>query len=450
MKKVKSLIFLFLISLILLSSFNVSNAGLIKKLISKIKSKVTTTTTKITVTQEDTIIKGENADASFLANNEITAQLLNKYAYETGEAGIQGSCTDGEYIYISTVSKDSKPYLNQETRILIINLKTKEVVKRIKLGKIGHSNALTYNSKNKSIIISTCTPIKNYVYQISTKELLNSDKVELVKIYLKDKNNKIISDKKNISSISYNLGRNEYCIIWGNSKIIVFDENFKMKRRIELNKELNANKNITGQSLYCDSSYIYYVCNNISNGMEKSINYVKIYDYNGKIIRIGTIKNTGAEFESIFANQGVYYVVANSIEKQDGRNRYYIKIYKLNLRNNINYEISFVDENKQNLDASVKNQTTKYQTVKYDNVIKVMNTGFKQEGKTLIGYKMYRDYNEKWRVNVDGTNKWLSLEQISEYKKQGKELEFTICKTSAEFKNATIGGDSVLMIAVWK
>lgn len=448
MKKVKSLIFLFLILLILLSSFNVSNAGLIKTLINRLKSRVTSND-KIVQIQKDTIIKGANADKSFLQNNEISIELLNKYTYEKGESGIQGSCTDGEYIYIATITKDSKPYTKQETKILIINLKTRQIVKRVKLGRIGHSNAMTYNPKNKTIIISTCSPIKNYVYQISTKELLNSNNIKLSKIYLKDRENKRLSKKNNISSISYNLGRNEYCVIWSNNRIVVFDENFKMKRIIQLNKELNA-ENITGQSIYCDSSYIYYVCNNIKNGIHNTVNYVKVYDYNGKIIRNAIIRNTGAEFESLFSYKGVYYVVSNSVEQQDGKNRYYIKIHKLNLRNNTNYEVSFVDENKENLDASVTNQTTKYQTMAYGNSTKIMNTGFKKEAKKLVGYRIYRDYDQKWRIEIDGESKWLSLEQINEYRKQGKSVSFDLFKESAVFKNATIAGDSVLLTAVWE
>lgn len=449
MKKIKNLIFLFIIFLILLSSFNVCKAGLIKNIINRLINR--NTNNKIVQVQKDTdnIIKGANSDKSFLENNEITVQLLNKYTYGTGESGIQGSCTDGKYIYIATISKDSKPYLSQQTKILIIDLKTREIVKRVNLGKIGHSNALTYNPQNSTIIISTCSPIKNYIYQISTKELLNLNRATLNKVYLRDKNNKIMTDKKNISSISYNLGRNEYCMVWSNNRIVVFDENFKMKRIIELNKELNAN-NITGQSIYCDSSYIYYVCNNMTNGVKKVINYVKVYDYNGKLIRMVTIKNTGAEFESIFANKGIYYIVSNSLEIQNGKNKYYIKIHKLNLRNNDHYEISFFDENKENLNASVENQTTKYQTVKYGNSANVMNTGFKQEEKKLIGYKVYRDYDETWHVKIDGKSKWASLEEINAARKQLKKVVFTICKTSTEIKNATIGGNSILMIAVWE
>lgn len=334
MKKVKNLIFLFLIAIIVLSSFNISNAAVISRLISILKNR--NNSTKITAIKIENIIKDLKDNEFFLSNTKINAELIKKYSYETGESGIQGSCTDGEYIYISTVSKDSKPYDKQVTKILIINLKTKEIVKRVNLGKIGHSNALTYNAKNKTIIISTCTTLKNYVYQVSTKDLLSSDRVNLTKVYLKDANNKIITNKKNISSISYNLKGNEYCIIWSNGRIVVFDENFKMKRIIELNKDLNANKNITGQSIYCDSSYIYYVCNNITRGLKYSINYVKIYDYNGKLIRHATIRNTGVEFESLFADRGIYYVVSNSVEVQDGKNKYYIKIHKLNLRNNSN------------------------------------------------------------------------------------------------------------------
>lgn len=447
MKKVKNLIFLVLISIIVISHFNVSNAGILSRLRNKKNS-----TNNITTVQKDNIVKGLNSDGSFLSNTNITTELLNKYSYETGESAIQGSCTDGEYIYISTVSKkgNKSPYINQTTKILVIDLKTKKIVKRVELGKIGHSNALTYNSNDKTIIISTCSPLKNYVYKVSTSEILHSKNLNLIKVYLKDEENKIISNKKNISSISYNLGKNEYCIVWSNNRIVIFDENFKQKRILELNSELNSNKNITGQSIYCDSSYIYYVCNNINSGLKNAINYVKIYDYNGQLIRKSAIRNTGAEFESIFAHKGTYYIVGNSIETDSGKNKYYIKIYKLNLRNDSKFEISFFDENKENINASIKNQTTKYQTIVYGNDTKILNTGFNMEGKKLVGYKIYRDYDNSWCFNVNGENKWLSIGEIQEYKRQGKKLSYAICKTTSQVKKLTKAGNSVLMIAIWE
>lgn len=351
MKKVKNLVFLFLISIILLSSFNVSNAGVMKTVISRLKNKIKSNATTIindNTSNKESIKKitsiiakirqNNNSevkkdDPVLLPNNKITVQEVNKYVFQAGESGCQGSCTDGKYVYIALISKDNNPYINQKTTMLIIDLNTKEIVKRVSLGKIGHSNALTYNPHKKTIIISTCSTYKKYIYSVSTDSLLNSDKPDLTKIYLKNKDNERMTNVKSISTVCYDVETKEYCILWGQKRVAIFDESFKLKNTIDLNEEVYSGGINTGQSIYCDSSYIYFIGNYITEGdLSKTINYIKIYNYDGKLIRRAKINGTGAEFESMFADKENYYIVGNAVEKINERNNYFVKIYKFNIK----------------------------------------------------------------------------------------------------------------------
>ena len=305
---------------------------------------------------------------------------------------------------------------------------------------------------------------KHSIYRISANFSGFKTVITPEKIYLKDINKQL----KNyiVSSIAYNEGRNEYLLKVSNSKILRFNMNFEEINKPLIMKDITKNDNQNkyslrgfdtsatekhiGQSIYADCSYIYSVYNVNPNILK---NYIAIFDYNGNYVRTidlsSKIKNT--ELEELCFYNGVFYIAGTNWINNS------FSIFKLNIKNSNKFDISYLD---------LATKYNEYQTVTIGtekNTTPLLNINSKADGtstpiiklsttknRILIGYKAYRDYNNSWRVKVDGKAQWLSSQQITNYKKAGKKVEYFLYKPTNTVYHTVNGGNSVLLTAVWK
>ena len=249
-----------------------------------------------------------------LSPGKVTTSVYKKQSIGSNwdESGIdythvQGICCDGTYFYIALLtSAKNKDYTNQYTKILKLNMKTKKIVKAKRIGKIGHSNSLCYNTRNKKIYSATCTNKMTYWCEIDNE--LNGYK----KVYPKDKNGKKYSNK-NFASFSYDPVKDQYVVKMSNKQFGFFDQNFKLIKTVNA-QHMKINDSMTGQAIYTDGKNIFSQCGNLSS--RPTVNYILCYDMNGKYIQKITLSKLGstsehAELEQLTGWKGKYYTVSN-------------------------------------------------------------------------------------------------------------------------------------------
>ncbi len=264
-----------------------------------------------------------------LSKVNVSTVLTKKIGSTWDEKGhnythVQGFCTDGKYWYVALMTStngDGQYYTKQETKLLKINIKTKKVVKTNKIGKVGHSNSLTYNPNTKKIYSATCTKKMSYIYSFNASDLKGKTKIEL-----KNKKGKTITNK-NFASFSYNPAQNEYIVKLSNTSFGYFDSNFKLKKKVAC-KHMKKNDKMTGQAITCDGCNIFSVYNNLS--CTPRINYIRCYDMNGKYIKDLTFKSSigtsseKPEMEQLTCYNGEYWSLSNVNGK--------FRIHKIKLR----------------------------------------------------------------------------------------------------------------------
>ncbi len=235
---------------------------------------------------------------------------------------VQGFCTDGTYWYVALMtSGGDQYYTNQQTKLLKIRIKDKKVVATKAVGKIGHSNSLTYNPKTNKIYTATCTKTKSYVCQFNASDL-GGKKI----IYLKNNKGKQYKDRC-FASFSYDPVSDQYIVKMSNKSLGYFDSNFKLKKTVNV-KHLKINDNMTGQAITCDGENIFSVCNNLS--CSPRINYILCYDINGKYLHKLTFKkelgstSEKPEMEQLTCYNGQYWSLTNVNGK--------FRIHKIKLR----------------------------------------------------------------------------------------------------------------------
>ncbi len=249
-----------------------------------------------------------------LSPSKVTTSVYKKQSIGSNwdESGIdfthvQGICCDGTYFYIALLtSAKNGDYTNQYTKILKLNMKTKKIVKAKRIGKIGHSNSLCYNTKNKKIYSATCTNKMSYWCEIDT------DLTGYKKVYPKDKKGKKYTNK-NFASFSYDPVKDQYVVKMSNKQFGFFDQNFKLIKTVSA-QHMKINDSMTGQAIYTDGKNIFSQCGNLS--ARPTVNYILCYDMNGKYLQKITLSKLGstsehAELEQLTGWKGKYYTISN-------------------------------------------------------------------------------------------------------------------------------------------
>lgn len=260
-----------------------------------------------------------------ISNIKLESILPKKYV------AVQGSCNDGKYFYVAAVTplcNGENKYAKQETALLKIDMNTKKVVKKRSLGKIGHSNCITYNPDTNRILISGTSKYYPYVYEINTITLGIIDRHKLYKSNTQKTDDKLITN----GNLCYNPKLKIY-IRYTQNYFYMFDEDFNYIRRIALNKNLRLyNESTTVQSGYGDSNYIYVIQNNLTKGIY--INTIAIYNYRGEYItqldytyKVGGLRQT-TEFEGISICGNYMYISANTRNKDRKK---CLSIFRINM-----------------------------------------------------------------------------------------------------------------------
>lgn len=376
-------------------------------------------------------------DSKEVTYNKIILDKVKNYTGVDGYSGIQGFAADDEYFYVAfNTEKVDDNYVKSNAMIVKIDISTGKVVKRSAKLTVGHANALTYNPETKKLYISPCSKAYPYVFEMDTN-LEN-----LKKVYLKDKNGKIYT-QYGYSSMIYSPGRNIY-LNTGNNRFNIYDSNFKYLKYLSLDSTL---KKYTPQSAYADVAHIYFINSDMPSNKHYT-NYIDIFDYNGihqKTITIPDSKlvSNGSryfELEQMTRSKGKYYFLANV--KGNGNE---FAIYQINFKDDSKYEIAFV-----NLNTSATKLThTYYQTVTYGVSTKLKKVDFNETGKTFEGYYKYRDYDNKYYVNVNGKGSWHTKSEINKLIKDKKKVELDLVTASSVSKSIS-GGKNIMFIAKWK
>ena len=237
--------------------------------------------------------------------------------------GPQGFCCDGSFFYISLVtSKTDKYCQQQETKLIKIDMKNGKIVHEKHVGKIGHCNSLTYNSKNKCIYATTASKKMPFVYKFNN----DFTKKEILRLF--DENQKEIKDI-NLYSLDYNEDTDSFIAKLDNYTLAVFDDKFILKKRINCSSHLTIDKNMAVQVVTCDGVNIFSVCSDKT--VKPRINYILVFDIDGKYLyKITLPPNRIPEAEFPELEQLARYKNDYYVNSALGYGRY--GIYKITLR----------------------------------------------------------------------------------------------------------------------
>lgn len=185
----------------------------------------------------------------------------------------QGFTSDGTYLYLAALYRYQGK--DQNTRIIKVRLKDYEIVADKDMGRIGHSNSLTYNPRTKKIYVAPMYKQWGCIFEFDT------DLNNLNKIILRDKNNEPIKNTW-FFSVTYINSLNNYLVKTDEKKIVFFDENFKFVKDITLKESLRYPEANTTQAISTDEKYLYSVSCNTKDKKER--NYIRLFDLNGNYI----------------------------------------------------------------------------------------------------------------------------------------------------------------------
>lgn len=256
---------------------------------------------------------------------------LNQFTGPKGVVyrNVEGICSDGNNIYVALLTKNDLDYVNQEAKLIKIDIKTKKIIKENYLGRIGHCSSLTFNDSTQKIYCAPASKSMPFIYEINDDLTINN------KIYLRDnKLGKRFSIKK-INYFSYNKVGNNYIANKNTTSFSVFDSDFVFIKNIDFiqHKIVKNNNNLTIQAFTSDGHYFYALYNDLTCNPSK--NYIFIYDLNGKFLNyyvfdkelvVGDEKRI--EFEQLTNSNNDYYIVAKIFVTGSKRA---MRIYKLSL-----------------------------------------------------------------------------------------------------------------------
>lgn len=218
----------------------------------------------------------------------------------------QGFAADDNYFYIAFVSNDD--IYTQKTIVQKYDIVTKKLIKQVELGKIGHSNSLTYNSKTNRIIISSGSDRAPFFIQLTTDLKFEKN------LYIKDWRG--VNKQSSVGSLVYDKLRNRY-ITTNQGNFGVLDGNMKWLSTINvnINNKGSVDKSYIPQAIYTDSSYIYDLHTNMTS--VPYVNYLNVFSLTGNLMKRYTIKQNklidkNVELEQMTQSNGTYYINANS------------------------------------------------------------------------------------------------------------------------------------------
>lgn len=218
----------------------------------------------------------------FSADERVIKQVPNEDGYVT----MQGGGTDGTYAYYGMINKAST-----EAVIYKYEIATWKLVKKSAPLPTFHTNDITYDSKNKRLVISTCMK-DDYYRGMCT---VDPDSLELIESFTID---------HSIRALDYLPWCNRF-LLGTNYYFTLTDENFNKINTID-----SISKQYTTQGLCCDEKYIYDV--RFVNGSDT--HYIVVHDFEGNYYGELPLIGAPSEPENMFRLGNEFFLGCNGAD----------------------------------------------------------------------------------------------------------------------------------------
>lgn len=319
-----------------------------------------------------------------------TAELLEIKSHIEKDAGmgeyatVQGACTDGKYAYFAVQESG--------TVILKYDMSTWKLKKKAAVDGLGHANDMTYNSKDKYIVVANNYTGDDLLTVLDPETLAVKGTVEPTRkktaAELKKEKEEKKSDGKdykrlNVYAIAYNEALDSYIVgLSGTYNFAVLDNKFKQVKAYK-----GASTGYTRQGCECDADYIYFT-------QSSGNNIVVIYDYNGKYVDTVTVDHTH-EIENMFRVGTDFYLTlhyyGNSVQRVG-----------LSKATRICFDVKY--------DPAGGDGEMKTTRVHFGEATKLSKCTFTRPGYFFGGWQLRRDYNDSYLgTRIDGKkSEWLT------------------------------------------
>ena len=309
-------------------------------------------------------------DAFYQAAEQLKIKdHIEKDASMSKYATAQGSCTDGKYAYFAVLS-GSAALLKYD----LSNFKC--VKKNSSLAALGHANDITYNSKEKMLLVANNAPNYDIITKVDPETLTVTGTVKI---------------KLKIYSIAYCEDLDCYFVgISGGYNFARLDKNFKVVKKYK-----GTNTGYTRQGCDCDGEYIYFTQSGSGD------NLIVVYTVGGAYVTTIRVKHS-YEIENIFHKGNDFFVTLH----------YYGNfIYRVGLSDKtmIRYTVSYDPG-----DGEGEMEDT---SVHYGHEKKLRKNTFTKSGYFFGGWKIKRSIDNKvygYRKYSD-KSEWIEENQADSY-----------------------------------
>lgn len=324
----------------------------------------------------------------------------------------QGACSDGRYAYLIFFADKDKTAV-----IAKYDMNTSSVVQYSEPLELNHGNDMTYDSKNKRLVIVHNAPYKKKISFVDPNTL------------------KIIGNSITLDfdaySIAYHASTDEYAVgVAGTESTKIVDSNFKEVR--SFNQGVSLEGKYVHQGMECDNNYIYYIQSNSSGGYNRLV----IYKWDGAFVKTIPVKVLNSNYKSqecenvFFLGNQMYigYIEGNSLGEQ---------IIRVNLYPGTTYSVKYAANGGLGSMANT--------TVTYGTSTSLRANTFTKKGYSFKGWYAHRSSDNKWYCkNADNKEKWLRAEDIGNgYSKFLYKDKASVAKTS------NVINDTVTFNAQW-
>jgi hypothetical protein len=197
----------------------------------------------------------------------------------------QGGGSDGKYAYYAMINKSTTP---ETGMIYKFDKETWELVAKSKPMPSGHTNDITYDSKNHRLVISFCSASDSYKGLV----FVNPDTLEFIEYVVCPTSNR---------GVCYLPATNQYLFATGYTFHLT-DENFNT-----IKSTVDGYAELTTQGFYCDGTYIF------DPRWKSGARYqtITINTLDGKFIAAVPFYNVDGEPENIFRDGNSFIMGCN-------------------------------------------------------------------------------------------------------------------------------------------
>lgn len=213
---------------------------------------------------------------------------------------VQGSCTDGQYIYLAFERKARKSR-SQAVKIVKLSITTFEVKKVSKALKIGHANDMCIRGRTLYV---THSAGESVVHRVDADTLEKESDIE-------------VSNKEYNGIATYGSG---YILrVMGGDKMLIVNKRWHKVRTIRTKKHYEVSQGMTQKGGIIYRAY--------SDYQSSDKNRIVTFDKRGRKLHKKTLDITG-ELESCFLHNGKLWVVVYRKKKINGKMKYMAYIAK--------------------------------------------------------------------------------------------------------------------------